>query len=76
MSALARLTTAELFAALNRDFELLDSGEWIPDEDSINASRAILNEIEKRVKPKEPITLEDCDPYRNKPYLQPTEGKQ
>lgn len=49
MSALQGLTDAELFAALNGDFDSLDSGAWLPDTDSIDACRDVLAEIETRL---------------------------
>jgi hypothetical protein len=41
-------TMGELFAGLREDFALLESGEWVPDTDSIQASVDALDEIERR----------------------------
>lgn len=47
--ALTELTPQQLLLCLKRDFVLLKSGKWVPDEDSINASIDVIEELEQRL---------------------------
>ena len=40
--------TQELFDCIRTDMGLLRSGDWAPDDDSIDATLGVLAEIEKR----------------------------
>jgi len=42
--------TLDLLAMLDRDLEMLDTGEWEPDGNSVDASRDVVAEIVRRVK--------------------------
>ena len=46
---LAELTPEELLSALKTDFTMLKNDEWIPDEDSINASIDVIEELQRRL---------------------------
>ena len=48
MNRFEKHTTLKLITLLKEDFALLDSGEWIPDSDSISASVDVLDELERR----------------------------
>lgn len=40
--------TKKLFEALREDMEQLRSGDWNPDDDSIDCTLSVIDEIEKR----------------------------
>lgn len=43
------MSLEDLFDNLFTDFELLQDGSWVPDDDSIAASVDVLTEIKRRV---------------------------
>ena len=45
------LTNQELLSCLKTDFIMLKNGEWIPDEDSIDASLDVIEELQRRLNP-------------------------
>tara|TARA_R100000388_G_C7108658_1_gene95527 strand:- start:117 stop:278 length:162 start_codon:yes stop_codon:yes gene_type:complete len=47
--ALTELTPQQLLSCLKTDFMMLKNGEWIPDEDSIDASIDVIEELEQRL---------------------------
>lgn len=46
---LPELTNQELLSCLKTDFIMLKNDEWIPDEDSINASIDVIEELQRRL---------------------------
>jgi len=48
-STFAGYSIKELLNTLRKDFNMAASGEWVPDEDSFQASIEVLDEIEARI---------------------------
>ena len=46
---LPELTNQELLSCLKTDFIMLKNDEWIPDEDSIDASIDVIEELQRRL---------------------------
>lgn len=45
MDKLQKEVILNLLSCLRQDFEMLDSGEWVPDQDSTNASIEAIDRI-------------------------------
>lgn len=48
-SHLKNTPTQHLFDCLKNDLEMLKNGNWIPDEDSIDASIDVVEELQQRL---------------------------
>jgi len=48
-TGLGAYTINELLTMLSDDFTLLQLGEWVPDDDSCEASREVVEEIRTRL---------------------------
>lgn len=46
---LSESTPQELLSCLKTDFTMLKNGEWTPDEDSIDASIDVIEELQRRL---------------------------
>ena len=53
---LAQLSSEELLSCLKTDFTMLESGEWVPDKHSIDASIDVIEELERRLNEEKDMT--------------------
>ena len=53
---LAQLSSEKLLSCLKTDLIMLRSGEWIPDEHSVDASIEVVEELERRLNEEKDVT--------------------